>query len=238
MLRFLEQLFSGEYNVITAPDGQQAWDIAISRHDIDLVVSDVMMPNMTGAELCNMMKSNMGTSHIPIILLTAKSDPEDIKDGYRNGADIYISKPFDPEALCLQIENLLRLIQNRQKRIFDGGEEAVKDNESLTQIDKDFIQHLIELVDENIGNANYSVTDITIQLGMSRSLLHTKMKSLMNISAGDYIRHKRIQKACQMIAEGHNVSETAYSCGFSDPNYFSKVFKKMVGTAPSDYLKG
>ncbi len=238
MLKFLEQLFTTQYNVVTASDGQQAWDIAISRHDIDLVVSDVMMPNMTGAELCNMMKSNMGTSHIPIILLTAKSDPEDIKDGYRNGADIYISKPFDPEALCLQIENLLRLIQNRQKRIFDGGEEAVKDNESLTQIDKDFIQHLIELVDENIGNANFSVTDITIQLGMSRSLLHTKMKSLMNISAGDYIRHKRIQKACQMIAEGHNVSETAYSCGFSDPNYFSKVFKKMVGTAPSDYLKG
>ena len=237
MLRFLEQLFAADYHVLTASDGQQAWDIAISRQDIDLVVSDVMMPVMTGAELCNMMKGNMSTSHIPVILLTAKGDPEDVKDGYRNGADAYVTKPFDPEALSLQISNLLRLIQNRQKTIFDGGEESLKTSDSLTQLDRDFIQQLIELVDHNIGNASFSVTDICLKLGMSRSLLHTKMKSLMNTSAGDYIRHKRIQKACEMVTQGHNVSETAYSCGFSDPNYFSKVFKKMVGVAPSDYVK-
>ena len=201
-----------------------------------MVVSDVMMPVMTGAELCNLLKGNMSTSHIPVILLTAKGDPEDVKDGYRNGADAYVTKPFDPEALSLQICNLMRLIQNRQKSIFDGGEASVQTNDSLTQLDKDFIHQLIALVDANIGNANFSVTDITQQLGMSRSLLHTKMKSLMNTSAGDYIRHKRIQKACQMITDGYNVSETAYSCGFADPSYFSKVFKKTVGVAPSEYL--
>ena len=237
MLKFLEQLFAADYNVITAPDGQQAWDIAISRSDIDLVVSDVMMPVMTGAELCNMIKGNMSTSHIPVILLTAKGDPEDVKDGYRNGADAYVLKPFDPESLSLQISNLLKLIQNRQQSIFNDGEESLKQNDSLTQLDRDFIQRLMELVDSNIGNANFSVTDITTELGMSRSLLHTKMKNLMNTSAGDYIRHKRIQKACQMITDGHNVSETAYSCGFADPNYFSKVFKKVVGVAPSEYTK-
>jgi DNA-binding response OmpR family regulator len=237
MLRFLEQLFINDFNVITASDGQQAWDVAISRQDIDLVISDVMMPVMTGAELCNMIKGNMSTSHIPVILLTAKGDPDDIKDGYRNGADAYVLKPFDPEALTLQINNLLRLIENRQKSIFDGGEESLGANDSLTQLDRDFIQRLMELVDNNIGNANFSVTDITQELGMSRSLLHTKMKNLMNTSAGDYIRHKRIQKACEMIIKGHNVSETAYNCGFADPNYFSKVFKKMVGVAPSEYTK-
>ena len=237
MLKFLEQLFAADYNVITAPDGQQAWDIAISRTDINLVVSDVMMPVMTGAELCNMIKGNMSTSHIPVILLTAKGDPEDVKNGYRNGADAYVLKPFDPEALSLQISNLLKLIQSRQKSIFNDGETEVEQNDSLTQLDRDFIQRLITLVDSNIGNANFSVTDITTELGMSRSLLHTKMKNLMNTSAGDYIRHKRIQKACQMIADGHNVSETAYSCGFADPNYFSKVFKKVVGVAPSEYTK-
>ena len=237
MLRFLEQLFINDFNVITASDGQQAWDVAISRQDIDLVISDVMMPVMTGAELCNMIKGNMSTSHIPVILLTAKGDPDDIKDGYRNGADAYVLKPFDPEALTLQINNLLRLIENRQKSIFDGGEESLGANDSLTQLDRDFIQRLMELVDNNIGNANFSVTDITQELGMSRSLLHTKMKNLMNTSAGDYIRHKRIQKACEMIIQGHNVSETAYNCGFADPNYFSKVFKKMVGVAPSEYTK-
>ena len=235
MLKFLEQLFAADYNVITASDGRQAWDIAISRSDIDLVVSDVMMPVMTGAELCNMIKGNMSTSHIPVILLTAKGDPEDIKDGYRNGADAYVLKPFDPEALSLQISNLLKLIQSRQKSIFNDGETELEQNDSLTQLDRDFIQRLITLVDSNIGNANFSVTDITTELGMSRSLLHNKMKNLMNTSAGDYIRHKRIQKACQMIADGHNVSETAYSCGFADPNYFSKVFKKMVGVSPSEY---
>ena len=193
---------------------------------------------MTGAELCNMMKGNMSTSHIPVILLTAKGDPDDVKEGYRNGADAYVLKPFDPEALALQISNLLRLIQSRQKSIFEGDERSIESNDSLTRLDKEFIQNLNELVEQNFSNADFSVTDITTELGMSRSLLHTKMKSLMNTSAGDYIRHKRIQKACQMIKDGYNVSETAYSCGFADPNYFSKVFKKMMGVSPSEFCRG
>ena len=238
MLGFLTQLFSADYQVITAENGQQAWDIVISRPDIDLVVSDIMMPIMTGAELCNMMKGNMSTSHIPVILLTAKGDPDDVKEGYRNGADAYVPKPFDPEALSLQISNLLRLIQSRQKSIYEGDEQSIESNDSLTKLDKEFIQNLNELVEQNFSNADFSVTDITTELGMSRSLLHTKMKSLMNTSAGDYIRHKRIQKACQMIKDGYNVSETAYSCGFADPNYFSKVFKKMMGVSPSEFCRG
>ena len=235
MLKFLADLLGKEYHVVTAKDGQEAWNIAISRQDIEMVVSDVMMPRMTGNELCNMLKGNMATSHIPVILLTAKSDPDDIKSGYKDGADVYISKPFDPVALCYQIDNILRLVRNRQEKIVEGGKEAIEANNTLTQLDKDFVTSISDMVEVNLENANFSIDDITSSMGISRSLLYTKMKSLMNISMGDYIRHKRIERACHMLSEGYNVSETAYACGFSDPNYFSKVFKKMKGMAPSDY---
>lgn len=235
MLKFLADLLGKEYHVVTAKDGQEAWNIAISRQDIEMVVSDVMMPRMTGNELCNMLKGNMATSHIPVILLTAKSDPDDIKSGYKDGADVYISKPFDPVALCYQIGNILRLVRNRQEKIVEGGKEAIETNNTLTQLDKDFVTSISDMVEVNLENANFSIDDITSSMGISRSLLYTKMKSLMNISMGDYIRYKRIERACHMLSEGYNVSETAYACGFSDPNYFSKVFKKMKGMAPSDY---
>ena len=235
MLRFLADLLGKTYHVVTAKDGQEAWNIAISRQDIEMVVSDVMMPKMTGNELCNMLKGNMATSHIPVILLTAKSDPDDIKSGYKDGADVYISKPFDPVALCYQIGNILRLVRSRQEKIVEGGKEAVEANKTLTQLDKDFVKNICDMVEANLDNANFSIEEITSSMGISRSLLYTKMKNLMNISMGDYIRHKRIGHACHMLAEGYNVSETAYACGFSDPNYFSKVFKKMKGVAPSDY---
>lgn len=236
LLKFLCGLFASDYNVVTATDGQEAWDMAIGRQDIELILSDVMMPRMTGSELCNLIKGNMATSHIPVVLLTAKGDPEDIKDGYRNGADVYIKKPFDPIALRFQVENILRLVRNRQERIAkNSNNEEIYSNESLTQLDKDFISHISGFVDQNIGNAEFSVTDICTEMCISRSLLYTKMKSLMNISTGDYIRQKRIELSCKMLSEGHNVSETAYRCGFSDPNYFSKVFKKVKGVAPSEY---
>lgn len=235
MLRFLTELLGKTYHVVTAEDGQEAWNIAISRQDIEMVVSDVMMPKMTGNELCNMLKGNMATSHIPVILLTAKSDPDDIKSGYKDGADVYISKPFDPMALCYQIGNILRLVCSRQEKIVEGGKEAAEANKTLTQLDKDFVKNICDMVEANLDNANFSIEDITVSMGISRSLLYTKMKSLMNISMGDYIRHKRIGRACRMLSEGYNVSETAYACGFSDPNYFSKVFKKIKGVAPSDY---
>ena len=139
--------------------------------------------------------------------------------------------------ICSIVEdaNILRLVRNRQEKIVEGGKEAIEANKTLTQLDKDFVKSISDMVEVNLENANFSIDDITSSMGISRSLLYTKMKSLMNISMGDYIRHKRIERACHMLSEGYNVSETAYACGFSDPNYFSKVFKKMKGMAPSDY---
>lgn len=236
LLSFMYDYFSSKYTILTATDGQKALQIA-REQPVQLVISDVMMPGMDGTELCRTLKGDMRTSHIPVILLTAKSESEDVVAGYESGAEAYVSKPFDPNILELQVKNILQLMRVRQTEIRNAGSESI-DSTSLSGIDKDFIRRLTELVDKNIGNSDFAVVDITRSLGVSRSLLHVKMKNLMNMSTGDYIRKKRMERACQMLRKGYNVLETAYATGFSDPNYFSKTFKKHIGMSPTEYAAG
>jgi YesN/AraC family two-component response regulator len=200
-----------------------------------MVVSDVMMPEMDGIELCQKLKQTMETSHIPVILLTAKSDTADVVAGYRSGAEAYVAKPFEPEALALQIKNIMQLQKKRQTQVQQATDQSDIDATTLSELDKQFIRQINELVDQNLGNSDFAVGDITRALLVSRSLLHTKMKSLVGLSTGDFIRKKRMDRACQMLRQGYNVSETAYATGFSDPNYFSKTFKKHLGVNPSEY---
>lgn len=233
-LSFLVEYFSRQYKVLPAINSEEALNLA-RQESISLVISDVMMPGMDGNELCRCLKKNMQTSHIPVILLTAKTDSQDVVTGYKSGADSYISKPFDPQVLELQIKNILQLVKSRQEEIVNTKEKDI-DTIAISDLDKEFIHKMNAIVNKHIKDSDFSVSDITIELGMSRSLLHTKMKSLMNISMGDYIRNKRIELACDLLKKGFNVSETAYQAGFSDPNYFSKVFKKYVGNTPSEYI--
>lgn len=232
ILEYLSSILQGKYNVKTASNGQQGLELA-QEGGIDLIISDIMMPGMDGYELCHRIKTNMETSHIPIILLTAKTENEDVVTGYKSGAEAYITKPFDPQILELQINNILQLLDSRRKDIVEAQGEV--EAPILTELDKQFINKINKLVDENIGNSDFAILDITQNIGVSRSLLHTKMKILMGISMGDYIRKKRIEKACHMLRDGYNVSETAYSTGFADPNYFSKAFKKHMNMSPSEY---
>jgi ligand-binding sensor domain-containing protein/signal transduction histidine kinase/DNA-binding response OmpR family regulator len=234
LLDFLYDSFSDKYNVYTAENGKAALEIAHEK-DIQLVVSDIMMPEMDGIELCKTLKHDMVTSHIPVILLTAKSGSDDVVTGYESGAEAYVSKPFDPQILELQIKNIISLqkAQQNEVAVTDGSNINVT---SLNEIDKELIRQLNALIDENIGNSDFSISDITQALAISRSLLYTKMKNLVNMSAGDYIRKKRLDKACQILRNGNNVSETAYSTGFADPNYFSKAFKKNFGISPTEYI--
>ena len=231
---FLSHYFSGKYHVLTATNGQEALDV-VARQTVDLVVSDVMMPEMDGFTLCQRLKGSMETSHIPVILLTAKSDTSDMVTGYRSGAEAYVQKPFDPEVLELQMNNIMQLQKTRQTAVQEATGEADIEATSLSDLDKNFIRQITELVDQNIANSDFSVADITSTLLISRSLLHTKMKSLAGMSIGDFIRKKRLDRACQMLRQGYNVSETAYATGFSDPNYFSKTFKKHLGINPSEF---
>ncbi len=234
LLNFLSNFFTDKYNILKATNGVEALQTA-REHDVSMIISDVMMPGMDGNELCRQLKQNMETSHIPVILLTAKGETDDILDGFNSGAELYITKPFDPNILDMQVKNILNLIKIRQSEMADANNEDIE-SASLSELDKRFITKMNALVEANIGNSDFSVSDITRELSVSRTQIHIKMKSLLNMSMGDYIRKKRLDAACRMLREGHNVSETAYATGFSDPNWFSKTFKKHLGITPSEYI--
>lgn len=235
LLAFLSDLFGKTYNTYLAANGDEALEIA-RKYPIDLVISDIMMPKMDGNTLCRTLKEDPTTSHIPVILLTAKSDTDDVMKGYESGAEAYVPKPFDPEILELQVKNIIHMKLVQRERMAQTLGSNVEAASSLSKFDREFIEKINKLVEDNMGNDAFSIADITQALAVSRSLLHVKMKSLLNTSTGDYVRKKRLNKACELLREGFNVSETAYKVGFSDPNYFSKAFKKEFGIRPTDYL--
>ena len=235
LLNFLSDTFTANYNVYTAENGKEALEIT-NKYPIDLVISDVMMPEMDGNTLCQNLKNNISTSHIPVILLTAKSDTDDIMTGYESGAEAYVPKPFDPHILELQVKNII-YINNMQRKNLAKTLGYDIESTTLNKFDKDFIYKVNELIEKNIENEYFSVTDVTTNLAVSRSVLHVKMKSLLNISIGDYIRKKRLSKARDLLREGYNVTETAYKTGFSDPSYFTKAFKKEFGKKPTEFQK-
>lgn len=240
LLQFLSESFSRSYRVLTATNGVEALKIA-GEYPPDIVVSDVMMPEMDGITLCEHLKNNLATSHIPVILLTAKNDAESTMKGFESGAEAYVAKPFDPQILELRIRNILRAHRKYLTEVMESSGTAVEPGSSeeapaFSRFDQDFITRINEIIEKNIDNSEFSVSDITREFGISRSLLHIKMKSFFNQSMTDYIRKKRLAHACRLMKEGYNVSETAYRSGYSDPNYFTKVFKKEFGITPTEYL--
>lgn len=240
--QFLYEIFIATYNVLTAENGKEAIE-CIADNDIDCIISDIMMPEMDGFELCKYVKSTISTSHIPIVLLSAKNDEKDVLEGMECGADNYIYKPFDPQILKLQIKNILfnkktlqdKLIQSLGVLDKEKYDNVADNGVQLNKLDQEFIESLNKLIEQNLNNDSFSIADITSAMGVSRSLLHIKMKKLLNISTSEYIRKKRLRKACEMLANGYSVSETAYSTGFADPNYFSKSFKKEFNITPSEF---
>ena len=235
LLTFLTDYFIKKYNIAVATNGEDAIEIA-HNSDIQLIISDVMMPKMDGYEMTNLLKSDMETSHIPIILLTAKSEQGDIVTGFKSGAEAYVTKPFDPQILELQINNILALQKKRQQEIVDTNGLDLSDAQ-INDIDLRFIKDINRQVEMNLNNSDFSVTDITKALGISRSMLHKKMTNLFGISISDYIRKRRFELAIKLLKEGHRVSEVAYMTGFTDPDYFSRTFKRYFGKTPSEYIE-
>lgn len=233
LLEFLGNFLSGQYHVLKAKNGEEALRMA-HEEDVEIIVSDIMMPGMDGVTLCHTIKADVATSHIPVILLTAKSEPGDVIKGYEQGADAYVTKPFDPQILELQVNNILQLVKNRQIDIMTDGDTSAGES-SLNELDKKFLNEVNKLIEDHIEDSEFGVNDVTEALHISRTTLHLKMKNLVNISMGGYIRHKRLVKACELLKQGYNVSETAYGAGFADPNYFSKVFRKAFGVSPTQY---
>ena len=229
---YVKTLLKDRYTVIEAADGLSGIRKA-SKYVPDLIICDVMMPGIDGYECCHRLKSEMQTSHIPIILLTACSLVEQRVKGYAQGADAYISKPFTKELLLSRIENLI-VSKKRLKEYFGDSSFLVK--EDISNLDKDFVGKFRAIVEKEIENSELSVEDIGKEMGMSRVQLYRKMKSLTNYSPNELIRITRLKKAHSMLsALDITVSEVAYKVGFSSPSYFAKCYKDYFGESPASH---
>lgn len=223
----LMEFFEEEYFVLTADDGEDGYSLA-TQHLPDLIVSDIMMPKMNGVEFCERLKSEQATSHIPIILLTAVMDSQQLLEGMMYGANVYLIKPIDKLLLKLTVNNLLQ-ISDRRRKEFDI-EVGQIDNE----IDKKFFETLNSLIEKNILKEEFDVNDISMEMGMSLSTLYRKLKAVTDLTVNNYVKIYRLKKAKKLLESKLNISEVAYMVGFTDRKYFSKEFKKHFGYNPSD----
>jgi YesN/AraC family two-component response regulator len=195
------------------------------------------MPIMTGVELCESVKTNPKTSHIPIIILTSKSSNESKQIGLETGADDYITKPFNANLLEVRVKNIL---ENRKKlRELFGKSAQVKYKEiALNSSDEHFLIRVVKIVEQNLDNLNLDISFLEDELKMSNMQLYRKLKSLTNLSGNEFIKNVRLKKAVQLLeSENFSVSEIAYKVGFNDPSYFTRMFKKEFGKTPSEYLE-
>ena len=224
------------YNVITAENGADAVKKA-KKEKPHLIVLDVMMPEMDGIEFCKKIKSDETTSHIAVILLTAKTTHEDKMAGLEAGAEAYVRKPFDLNELDLLVRNFIEIRKKLRDKVLAG---ANLDLEKLNFQDKDkaFIEEVSKIINENIESEKLNTKEIGKQLGISETLVYLKLKKLLNMSGSDYIQSIRFQKVIELMADSNrNISDIAYEVGFTDPNYFSKVFKKVYKKTPTVYRK-
>lgn len=231
---FVKQLFQNNHNILEAENGKVALDIA-KNNRLDLIISDVMMPIMNGVELCEKIKTNVITSHIPVLLLTAKTSQESQKEGYKIGADAYITKPFDSNILVQKVKNLLKTRENLIKKFKKDIILKPKELE-ITSADEIFLKKSITLIEENINNTEFSINDFISEIGMSRSALYRKLKALTGQSITEFIRTIKLKRAAQLIAQTKlTISEIAFDLGFNDLKHFRKSFQKLFDELPSHY---
>ena len=228
-------LLQDEYVVLEAADGKEGLAVALKEVP-DLVICDVMMPVMDGLELTERLKTNTATSHIPVIMLTAKNLEEHRAEGYEHGADSYITKPFHSKVLLARIENLLRQRQ-LLKNLYQGTKEAEKEisEAHLENRDKQFLKQLQAIIQKNLSDSEFGVEDMGQQIGLSRVQLYRKVKAMTGSSVVDLLRKARLAKARRLLeTRSMSVSEVAYEVGFSAPSYFTKCFKEEYGMLPGD----
>lgn len=228
-------LLQDEYIVLEAADGKEGLSVAMKEVP-DLVICDVMMPVMDGLEFTEQLKTNTATSHIPVIMLTAKNLEEHRAEGYEHGADSYITKPFHSKVLLARIENLLRQRQ-LLKNLYQGTKEAEKEisEAHLEDRDKQFLKQLQAIIQKNLSYSEFGVEDMGQQIGLSRVQLYRKVKAMTGSSVVDLLRKARLAKARRLLeTRSMSVSEVAYEVGFSAPSYFTKCFKDEYGMLPGD----
>ena len=235
LLLLIHGMLARKYNVFDAEDGKAALAL-LEKENIDLVVSDIMMPEMDGYELCRSIKQNINYNHIPVVLLTAKAEDEAAVEAYESGADGFITKPFSINRLMARINNLLSI---RAQNISQFKKQAIfnTDNIEFTTRDEEFIKAVLACVNSHYSEPDFDQSRLAEMMSLSKSTLHRKLTSLIGMTAATLIKNIRLKIAREMLKKkgGSRVSEIAYAVGFNDPKYFSICFKKEYGTLPSNY---
>ena len=247
LLFFLHTILSEEFRVITASNGKEGLEKAI-KYLPNMIVSDVVMPEMTGIEMVKKLQANTYTCHIPIVLLSSKADVENQNEGLELGVDDYITKPFSASYLIAKIWNIIRqrkriqalyyseLIQNKEESNIDSEEQ--EELRSLPQADKDLLDGIVCFINKHLDHPDLSVDTLVEEAGISRSALFKKIKTLIGISPMELIKNIRLKKAAELIEEGSdNFTQVAYKVGFKDSQHFSKCFKQIYGVTPTEYRK-
>lgn len=236
LLSVMTRILSRRYYIFQASDGEQAWE-KVNTYDIDLIISDVAMPNMDGLELCRKLKNDLNVSHIPFIMLTARDSTEDRIECYNAGADGYISKPFELKVLEARISNFL---QNREKRQNEFRNNPVISNNKLdmSKIDHEFIKKLVTVIETTIEDPNFDIQRLASEVNMSKSSLYRKVKLLTGLSPVEFVRNTKLKYAARLLLEpGASIVEVADKSGFSNSKYFATCFKEEFELTPTEYQK-
>lgn len=232
---FIKICLMQQYGLIEAANGKEGWELAVTEIP-DLIVTDVIMPKMDGLQFCRNLKHDERTSHIPVIMLTAKIAVEQQLEGLESGADLYLTKPFSVQVLQTYIANLLRsrdaVRQRYSQKVFLNPLEV-----EVGTVDKKFMERLMQTINKKLADPEFNVTDLSREIGMSKAVLYKKFHALSDVPIGEFIKTLRLRKAAVLFAEDKlNVSEVAWEVGFNDRKYFSKEFKKFFGRSPSEYI--
>jgi YesN/AraC family two-component response regulator len=238
---YIAESFNSEYDIIRATNGQEGLDAAFE-YTPDVIISDVMMPVMNGVEMCKRIKHDVRTSHILVILLTAKDSIAAKEEGYEAGADSYITKPFTHNLLASRIKNLRAMREKLTSTMQSTSPDNIEEKravlrESMNKLDQEFFDQLNKVIENNI-TGDIDVQMLASELNMSASTLYRKMKSLLGVSANEYIRKFKMRQAEKLLLDNrYSISEIAYMVGMNSAAYFRQCFKAEFGMLPSEYLK-
>lgn len=234
MQKFIKKILAPQYNILMALNGEEALEL-LKNNIVTLIISDITMPRMSGIELCEKVKLDINYSHIPIVLLTAKTNIQSKIEGMDVGADIYMEKPFSPEYLLATVSNLISS-REKLKEAFLNNPMVMSASVTTTEADKEFLNKLRDAICQNMSNSDLKMEDIAESLHMSRASFYRKIKGVLDLSPNEYLRLERLKMAAQLIKENkYQIGEICYIVGFSSSSYFSKCFQDQFGVLPKDY---
>jgi DNA-binding response OmpR family regulator len=232
---YLRHELEHDHRILEAPDGEAGVKLALAEVP-DLVVSDLMMPGLDGFQLCQRLKQDLVTGHVPVILLTARAEIESRLEGLKHGADDYLAKPFDVRELRARIANLIALRRRLQERYAAQLQTADIAAMPVTSADERFLRRCREIVDEHLDDDDFSVEAFAREAALSRAQLHRKLKALTDLAPRDFLRNQRLHRAAHLLRGRYgNVTEVAYAVGFKSLSHFARSFREQFGVPPSEY---